>query len=51
MLWIASTANEHPLLASLGPASFDAAFDAGDLWRVTRARHAAIKLTLITTAS
>ncbi|HET6801128.1 MAG TPA: bifunctional DNA-formamidopyrimidine glycosylase/DNA-(apurinic or apyrimidinic site) lyase [Casimicrobiaceae bacterium] len=47
MLWIASTADGHPLLDSLGPEPFDAAFDADYLWRVTRKRRAAIKLALM----
>ena len=37
----------HPLLASLGPEPFDAAFDADYLWRATRSRSAAIKLALM----
>jgi formamidopyrimidine-DNA glycosylase len=47
MLWIASTANGHPLLDALGPEPFDPAFDADYLWRVTRKRRAAIKLALM----
>jgi formamidopyrimidine-DNA glycosylase len=47
MLWIASTADGHPLLDALGPEPFDAAFDADYLWRVTRKRRAAIKLALM----
>ena len=47
MLWVASTANGHPLLASLGPEPFDAAFDVAYLWRATRTRRTAIKLALM----
>ena len=47
MLWIPSSPAAHPLLASLGPEPFDAAFDAAYLWRVTRNRRAAIKLVLM----
>jgi len=47
MLWMPSAADAHPLLASLGPEPFDAAFDADYLWRVTRKRSAAIKLVLM----
>ncbi len=38
---------DHPLLASLGPEPFDAAFDADYFWRATRSRTAAIKLALM----
>lgn len=47
MLWIASSANGHPLLDALGPEPFDPAFDANYLWRMTRARRAPIKLALM----
>lgn len=47
MLWVASAANGHPLLASLGPEPFDPAFDAQYLWRATRTRRTAIKLALM----
>jgi formamidopyrimidine-DNA glycosylase len=47
ILWIRSAVERHPLLASLGPEPFDPAFDAGYLWRVTRAKRAAIKLALM----
>ena len=47
ILWIAGTADAHPLLAALGPEPFDPAFDAGYLWRATRRRSAAIKLALM----
>ncbi len=47
MLWIESDVERHPLLASLGPEPFDAAFDADYLWRTTRSRSAAIKLALM----
>jgi len=47
MLWIASAANGHPLLDTLGPEPFDSAFDAEYLWRITRKRRAAIKLALM----
>ena len=38
---------EHPLLASLAPEPFDAAFDGEYLWRVTRRRRIAIKQLLM----
>jgi formamidopyrimidine-DNA glycosylase len=47
VLWIAGCADEHPLLASLGPEPFDAAFDADYLWRAIRRRKSAIKLALM----
>jgi formamidopyrimidine-DNA glycosylase len=47
MLWLAPPADQHPLLASLGPEPFDAAFDAGYLYRQTRRRTTAIKLALM----
>jgi formamidopyrimidine-DNA glycosylase len=47
MLWIASSANGHPLLDALGPEPFEPAFDANYLWRMTRARRAPIKLALM----
>lgn len=47
MLWIAASANGHPLLAALGPEPFDPAFDADYLWRTTRARRASIKLVVM----
>jgi formamidopyrimidine-DNA glycosylase len=47
MLWVASAVERHPLLASLGPEPFDAAFDAEHLWQVTRSRSASIKLALM----
>jgi formamidopyrimidine-DNA glycosylase len=37
----------HPLLRSLAPEPFDAAFSAAYLWRITRARRAAIKQILM----
>jgi hypothetical protein len=46
-LWVAGSPADHPLLASLGPEPFDAAFDADHFWRATRARTAAIKLALM----
>jgi formamidopyrimidine-DNA glycosylase len=47
LLWVPPPAERHPLLASLGPEPFDAAFDAGYLHRETRRRSAAIKLALM----
>jgi formamidopyrimidine-DNA glycosylase len=47
MLWLPATRDGHPLLDSLGPEPFDAAFDAEYLWRTTRTRRAAIKLALM----
>lgn len=47
MLWVQRPVERHPLLASLGPEPFDAAFDADYLWRTTRGRRAAIKLVLM----
>lgn len=47
LLWVPAPAEAHPLLASLGPEPFDAAFDADYLWRGTRTRTAAIKLALM----
>lgn len=40
-------AQEHPLLASLGPEPLDRAFDTDYLWRVTRRRRVAIKQLLM----
>ena len=39
--------NEHPLLASLAPEPFDAAFNTDYLWKVTRRRSVAIKQLLM----
>lgn len=50
ILWVPVPVEEHPLLASLGPEPFDAAFDADYLWRTTRSRRAAIKLALMDNA-
>jgi formamidopyrimidine-DNA glycosylase len=47
MLWLAASREGHPLLDALGPEPFDPKFDAGYLWRITRARRAAIKLALM----
>ena len=47
MLWVLGAADAHPLLKDLGPEPFDAAFDAGYLWRATRRRSAAVKLALM----
>jgi formamidopyrimidine-DNA glycosylase len=47
MLWIDASAKGHRLLDALGPEPFDPAFNADYLWRTTRARRAAIKLTLM----
>ncbi|MFO1425390.1 MAG: bifunctional DNA-formamidopyrimidine glycosylase/DNA-(apurinic or apyrimidinic site) lyase [Steroidobacteraceae bacterium] len=40
---IAGEAQRHPLLRSLGPEPFDAAFDTDYLWRATRGRPGALK--------
>jgi formamidopyrimidine-DNA glycosylase len=50
MLWLPAAAEEHPLLASLGPEPFDAAFDAAYLWKALRRRTAAIKVALMDNA-
>lgn len=47
VLWVPGLEDAHPLLARLGPEPFDAAFDAGYLWRTLRSRTAAIKLALM----
>lgn len=47
MLWVPGLAEDHPLLAKLGPEPFDPAFDAAYLWSATRRRSAAIKLALM----
>jgi formamidopyrimidine-DNA glycosylase len=47
MLWVPAPAQEHPLLARLGPEPFDPAFDGAYLWRALRTRTAAIKLALM----
>jgi len=47
MLLVPGSGAQHPLLAHLGPEPFDAAFDAGYLWRALRSRTAAIKLALM----
>lgn len=47
VLWLPDSGDAHPLLASLGPEPFDAAFDADYLWTATRRRSAAIKLALM----
>ena len=47
ILWLPDSGATHPLLASLGPEPFDAAFDADYLWSSTRRRGAAIKLALM----
>ena len=47
MLWVPGSADDHPLLARLGPEPFDPAFDAAYLWAATRRRSAAIKLALM----
>jgi len=47
MLWLPPPAEEHPLLAGLGPEPFDRACDADYLWRATRRRSTAIKLALM----
>jgi formamidopyrimidine-DNA glycosylase len=47
MLWLADPANDHPLLAALGPEPFSAEFNASALHRTLRTRSAAIKLALM----
>jgi formamidopyrimidine-DNA glycosylase len=47
LLWLKAPAEQHPLLASLGPEPFDPACDARYLWRATRRRKTAIKLALM----
>ena len=47
ILWLEGSGDAHPLLSSLGPEPFDAAFNAEELWRATRRRSAAIKLALM----
>ena len=47
MLLVEGSAEDHPLLAHLGPEPFDPAFDARYLWDALRARTAAIKLALM----
>ncbi|MEP7329291.1 MAG: bifunctional DNA-formamidopyrimidine glycosylase/DNA-(apurinic or apyrimidinic site) lyase [Betaproteobacteria bacterium] len=47
ILWLPGGGPLHPLLASLGPEPFDAAFDGAYFWRATRRRSAAIKLALM----
>lgn len=47
MLWSRRPAQDHPLLAALGPEPFWPQFDAEYLYRVTRTRSAAIKLALM----
>jgi len=43
VLWIEGPAQQHPLLAHLGPEPLSDAFDAGYLFRSTRKRRVAIK--------
>lgn len=50
MLWVLEPVEQHPLLAPLGPEPFDETFNAGYLWRTTRARRAAVKLVLMDNA-
>ena len=47
MLWVSGPAEEHALLASLGPEPFDPAFNDEACWRATRKRNVAIKLALM----
>lgn len=47
MLWVQGPADDHPLLAKLGPEPFDPAFDGAYLWTATRRRSAAIKVALM----
>ncbi len=48
ILWTTAAANEHPLLASLGPEPLEKNFSADYLWRITRKRTVAIKLFIMT---
>jgi len=50
MLWLPASPQEHPLLASLGPEPFDAAFGPDYLRDALRARGTAIKLALMDNA-
>ncbi len=45
--YVSGDPEAHPLLKSLAPEPFDAAFDADYLWRVTRRRRVAIKQLLM----
>jgi len=47
ILWIAGTAEHHPLLRRLGPEPLEGTFDVDYLWKATRGRRAAIKLALM----
>jgi formamidopyrimidine-DNA glycosylase len=47
MLWLADPADEHPLLADLGPEPLSDGFDAGSLRASLRTRSTAIKLALM----
>jgi formamidopyrimidine-DNA glycosylase len=47
MLWLADPADDHPLLAKLGPEPFSPEFNAASLHRALRTRSAAIKLALM----
>ncbi len=47
MLWSPGSSAQHPLLAKLGVEPFSAQFNADYLYRATRHRRAAIKLTLM----
>jgi formamidopyrimidine-DNA glycosylase len=47
MLWVPDDGTAHPLLAPLGPEPLDQAFTAEYLWKRTRGRRAAIKVTLM----
>jgi formamidopyrimidine-DNA glycosylase len=47
LLYTRGKPHEHPLLASLGPEPFSAAFDADYVYRITRGRRVAIKQLLM----
>jgi formamidopyrimidine-DNA glycosylase len=47
LLYTGGAADEHPLLAHLGPEPLSAAFDADYLYRITRRRRVAIKQLLM----
>jgi formamidopyrimidine-DNA glycosylase len=47
VLWHVGDIAQHPLFSALGPEPLENDFDAGHLYRVTRKRHAAIKLVIM----
>jgi formamidopyrimidine-DNA glycosylase len=47
LIYTGGKPHEHPLLASLGPEPFSAAFDADYLYRITRGRRVALKQLLM----